>query len=281
MRRLLCGWDDSRPRQRQLPTNHGHAALDPAGRGIRAYQPDSSSKPPARRARRLPQEIVAVHPGWIGFRHRRPRQLTPRTKCLTAGPPISASSQAQPSGDGRDLAGQRDVALAHPVLVFGVHDQAHGHTAGPQVNVRLVVLDVRKLADGLHEPCAYRERPGPEVREAPSPMTPPIFDARGLVELLRADLVGHAGLLVTASAATPRPDRGTPGSATQHAFAEKIGARSHPAGRAWRGWYTPSLPPPGSVMRVRSPQPSSRTGSQTMCRLFSSPTKSSTSAHMR
>src|SRR5262245_21848055 len=32
-------------RQRQLPTNHGHAALD-SGRGIRVYQSDSSSKTP-------------------------------------------------------------------------------------------------------------------------------------------------------------------------------------------------------------------------------------------
>ena len=41
------------PRRRQLPTNHGHAALPPATRG---YQLDSSSKPPHRDRRRRPQE---------------------------------------------------------------------------------------------------------------------------------------------------------------------------------------------------------------------------------
>jgi hypothetical protein len=37
------------PRARQLPTNHGHAALPSA---TRVYQPDSSSKQPAWRHRR-------------------------------------------------------------------------------------------------------------------------------------------------------------------------------------------------------------------------------------
>src|SRR5213593_2959640 len=45
------------PRERQLPTNHGHAAL-PLG-AIRAYQSDSSSQPPARSAPSPPQESRA------------------------------------------------------------------------------------------------------------------------------------------------------------------------------------------------------------------------------
>jgi len=55
------------PRERQLPTNHGHAAL-PLG-VIRAYQSDSSSPPPARSAPSPPQESRA--------RSRLPRVLTP------------------------------------------------------------------------------------------------------------------------------------------------------------------------------------------------------------
>ena len=46
------------PRRRQLPTNHGHAALP---RVTRVYQLDSSSKPPHRDRRRRPQE--SLHPG--------------------------------------------------------------------------------------------------------------------------------------------------------------------------------------------------------------------------
>ena len=48
------------PRQRQLPTNHGHAALPSATRG---YQPDSSSKPPLGIARRRPQENLRSDDG--------------------------------------------------------------------------------------------------------------------------------------------------------------------------------------------------------------------------
>ena len=44
-------------RERQLPTNHGHAAL-PLG-VIRAYQSDSSSQPPRRSAPSSPQESRA------------------------------------------------------------------------------------------------------------------------------------------------------------------------------------------------------------------------------
>jgi hypothetical protein len=53
-------------RQRQLPTEHGHAAL-PA-RATRVYQSDSSSKPPHHAQPRPPQEFL--------FRaHRPPRSL--------------------------------------------------------------------------------------------------------------------------------------------------------------------------------------------------------------
>src|SRR5206468_13105599 len=45
------------PRERQLPTNHGHAALPL--QAIRAYQSDSSSPPPARSAPSPPQESRA------------------------------------------------------------------------------------------------------------------------------------------------------------------------------------------------------------------------------
>ena len=85
------------------------------------------------------------------------------------------------------------------VVVVGVRDQAHGHTVVSQVNVGLVVLNARQLADRVHEPCACRERSHPEVRARAVADDPPIFDALGLVELLRTDPVGHAGLLVTAS----------------------------------------------------------------------------------
>ncbi|MDP9265376.1 MAG: hypothetical protein M3O91_04550 [Chloroflexota bacterium] len=60
-----------------------------------------------------------------------------------------------------------------------------------------MVVDARQLADRLHEPGACRERPGLEVRGRTVAEHAPILDALGLVELLRADLVGHPGLLVT------------------------------------------------------------------------------------
>src|SRR3989442_8737668 len=50
-------WSIRAPRERQLPTNHGHAAL-PLG-VIRAYQSDSSSPPPRRSAPSPPQESRA------------------------------------------------------------------------------------------------------------------------------------------------------------------------------------------------------------------------------
>jgi len=51
-------------RLRQLPTEHGHAALP--SRATRVYQSDSSSKPPHRVQPRPPQELLSTT--------RRPRQ---------------------------------------------------------------------------------------------------------------------------------------------------------------------------------------------------------------
>ncbi len=63
----------------------------------------------------------------------------------------------------RDLACHLDGALAHPVVVVGVRNQAHGHPVVAQVNVRLVVLSAGPLAHLLPEPCACCERSGPKV----------------------------------------------------------------------------------------------------------------------
>ena len=65
------------PRLRQLPTEHGHAAL-PA-RATRVYQSDSSSKPPHRVQSRSPQEFRS--------RARRP----PRSLRHSAGRAASAA----------------------------------------------------------------------------------------------------------------------------------------------------------------------------------------------
>jgi hypothetical protein len=92
--------------------------------------------------------------------------------------------QAQPCGGRGDPAGHLDVALAHPVVLVGVRDQAHGHTVVPQVNVGLVVLHARQLADRLHGPYAGRERPSPEVRGRAIADDPPVVDASRFVELL-------------------------------------------------------------------------------------------------
>ncbi len=60
-----------------------------------------------------------------------------------------------------------------------------------------VVFDTQHLADRLDELGACRERPSAEVRACTVADHAPILDARGLVELRRADLVGHASLRIT------------------------------------------------------------------------------------
>src|SRR6266850_2478202 len=104
-------------------------------------------------------------------------------------------SEAQLSGGSRDPAGQHQIALAHPAVVVGEGDQAHGHALMPHVDVGLVVVDARQLADRLYEPGALGERTGPEERVRAIADDAPILDALGLTELLRADVVGHESSL--------------------------------------------------------------------------------------
>src|SRR5262249_62352606 len=75
--------------------------------------------------------------------------------------------------------------------------QAHGRAVAAHAHVVFLVIDARQCADRLHETAACRERPGPEVRARTVAEHAPILDALGLMELLRADPVGHAHLLVT------------------------------------------------------------------------------------
>src|SRR5690606_123267 len=71
-------------------------------------------------------------------------------------------------------------------------------------------------------------------------------------------------------------------------FADFAGARRAPVvfgvmprGRAWRGSYTPSVPPPGRVRRVSRPQPRLCGGVHAMPRACIVRTNAPTSAHMR
>src|SRR5919204_91731 len=66
-----------------------------------------------------------------------------------------------------------------------------------EVFVGALFLDARQLADRLHEPGACCERTAPEVRARAVAEHAPILDAFRLTELLRADPVVHADLLVT------------------------------------------------------------------------------------
>lgn len=55
-----------------------------------------------------------------------------------------------------------------------------------------MVGGICQLADGVHERDALGERTGAKVGARPAEQHPPVFDARGLVELLRRDRLGHA-----------------------------------------------------------------------------------------
>jgi hypothetical protein len=83
---------------------------------------------------------------------------------------------------------------AHPIIVVGVGDQAHSHPVRPQVNIGRVIVHTWHLADRRDESRTQRERSGSKVRAGSIADHTPILDARGLVELLRANLVVHAGL---------------------------------------------------------------------------------------
>src|SRR5919204_1113004 len=100
-------------------------------------------------------------------------------------------------GDCGDLAGELDVTPGHPGVVVADREHANGHTVMPHVNVGALFLDARQLADRLHEPGACCERTAPEVRARAVAEHAPILDAFRLTELLRADPVVHADLLVT------------------------------------------------------------------------------------
>ena len=76
------------PRRRQLPTKRCHAAL--LFGATRAYQPDSSSKPPHRQPRAgVLGNLSTLTRAMLGRQHR-PRDRGRRYKLLTAGPSISA-----------------------------------------------------------------------------------------------------------------------------------------------------------------------------------------------
>src|SRR5437899_9953305 len=86
------------PRRRQLPTNHGHAALP--GGVIRAYQSDSSSQPPHRqpRAGALRNALTSIR-GPNSETHKKP---------LDVGPSISVFRLKSHVNDCRARAAQRD-----------------------------------------------------------------------------------------------------------------------------------------------------------------------------
>src|SRR5207244_8790251 len=102
-----------------------------------------------------------------------------------------------------DLPSQLEVALAEPIVVGCDGDQPHDHPVVPHVNVRVVVIEIRQLADGVYEAYAGRERPGSEVRARSFPHHAPILDALGLAELPHGDLVAH-GLPFTVESANVR-----------------------------------------------------------------------------
>src|SRR5205823_9595000 len=99
----------------------------------------------------------------------------------------------------------------HPAVAFDERDHAHRHTVVTHVDVRLKVVDARQLADRLYEPGACRKRPSPEVRVRTVAQDAPLVDTLLLAELLRADLIGsaglsgHAALLVTEYSASGSP----------------------------------------------------------------------------
>src|SRR5262245_34572546 len=124
-------------RRRPLPTNHGHAAL-PFG-VIRAYQSDSSSKPPHRhpRAGALRNTLTSI----------RGPNAQARKKPLDVGPSISVSrlrNHARACGLGRsrraratEVAGPRGMPFAAPLrlgpIAARVRDQVEG--TGPATPV--------------------------------------------------------------------------------------------------------------------------------------------------
>jgi hypothetical protein len=71
-------------------------------------------------------------------------------------------------------------------------DQSHGCTPIPQVNVRVMILEVGQIADCLHEPCAGRKRHSAKMCTRTLAHHPPILDTDRLVELSRYDPLGHA-----------------------------------------------------------------------------------------
>ena len=88
---------------------------------------------------------------------------------------------------GGDLPGQLDVTLAHPVVVVGDRDEAHGHACGSDVDVGRVASVIGRLGDRPYELGTRRERFGAEERTGTLGKYPPVLDALGLVEVARRD----------------------------------------------------------------------------------------------
>jgi hypothetical protein len=104
------------------------------------------------------------------------------------------AGQAQPARRRRDLPGQLDITLAHPVVVVGDRDQTDGHAVLPEIHVRGVILEARQLADRLDQPGALDERSGVEDGARAVADHAPLGEARVRVELARRDVLRHAFL---------------------------------------------------------------------------------------
>jgi hypothetical protein len=62
----------------------------------------------------------------------------------------------------------------------------------PQVDIGLVVVQVRDRADGFHQSDTRGERPRGEVRAGAFAHDTPILDSAGFMELPRRYTLGHA-----------------------------------------------------------------------------------------
>ena len=93
----------------------------------------------------------------------------------------------------RDLASDQHVTLGHPAVLGFLRDQADGHAVGPHVDSRRVIVDARELPDRLNKPGARCEGSGREEGAGTLADDAPVIGAACVLELLRRDVVGHAG----------------------------------------------------------------------------------------